>query len=498
MSDAEPPRITVEDTTESWCLAFFHTLLWTLDGWPMPIVDVSQVRPEGAWLHTKGGRASGPAPLIRLLETSHQVIAQAGGRALTPFEVHRLATLCGSIVQVGGVRRAAEIALFSEDDQEMLECKNGNFWEQYPELAMANNSVVFDARKAPARLTEVFTNLALNGTGEPGFFNRAAPIGPRRERRRFGTNPCGEILLRSRQFCNLSIAVARPLDTFYDLTQKVKLAATLGTIQSCLTKFNFIDERWAQHTRDERLLGVDITGVADCGFLQRGNYGDATIYLERLRNLAVEANAQVALQLGIAPSAAVTCNKPSGNSSQLLGVSSGIHPRYSRWYLRRLRLGARSPLALRLVELGIPVFPEVAQGTLEQASVWVFEIPVASPVNSVVREQVSALDQLEEWLKWKVFWTEHNPSCTIYVKSDEWLQVQEFVREHFALIGGLSFLPADNTVYELAPYEAITEEEYHRRVQQLPASLHLETLREDVDGTSMAQDYSCVGGLCEI
>jgi ribonucleoside-triphosphate reductase len=489
-----PVRV-IEDSTEGWCKALVDTLVWSLDGWD-PQWDFSAIRPEGTWLHTKGGRASGPEPLKQLLATAHTLIRQAAGRPLRPFEIHRLATLCGSIVQVGGVRRAAEIALFDADDAEMAACKDGAFWDTYPELAMANNSMVFTGAADPDQIHALVQHLQSVGSGEPGIFRRDGVIPERREARVFGTNPCGEIILRSRQFCNLSIAVARPTDTYQTLVEKVRLAALLGTIQSCLTSFRYLSPEWATNSAEERLLGVDITGTLDCPLLQPNPL--LGMILDKLQAAAVQANEEAAQMLGITPSKAVTCNKPSGNSSQLLAASSGIHPRYGAYYVRRLRIGARSPLGLHLQALGLPVFPEVGQGTLEQARVWVVELPVKAPEGSVTRHHLTAAQQLDYWLQWKRHWTEHNPSCTIYVGKDEWAEVEAFLLAHWAEIGGLSFLPKDDHTYQLAPYEEISKADYEARLAQLPASLQLDTIRETLDLTTVAQDYACVGGVCEI
>lgn len=488
--------LAIEDSTEGWCKAFVNTIVWSMDGWE-PVWDYSLIRPEGTWLHTKGGRASGPDPLRQLLETTHRIIRGAAGRSLRPFEIHRLATLCGSIVQVGGVRRAAEICLFDPTDTEMATCKTGPFWEAYPELAMANNSMVFEGPLDEDSISTLVGQLARTGTGEPGIFRQDGFIPERRVRRSFGTNPCGEIILRSRQFCNLSIAVARPTDTLETLTSKVQLAALIGTIQSCLTTFRYLSTDWKTNSEEERLLGVDITGALDCPILQPTN-PNLEYTLEHLQFYAVEANKEAAQMLDIPASAAVTCNKPSGNSSQLLGTASGIHPRYAAHYVRRLRIAARSPLGLHLKALGIPCFPEVGQGTLDEARVWVFELPVKSPSNAVTRHDFSAMQQMYYWLMWKMHWTEHNPSCTIYVQPTEWDDVQYFLTWHWKMIGGLSFLPKDGGIYSLAPYEEIDEAEYERRLKALPESLNLESLRESIDLTTVAQDYACVGGVCEL
>lgn len=497
MAPEEPVgTYVVPDTTEGWCEAFRRVMegalahqVWTF--------DLSQIRPEGAWLHTKGGRASGPAPLRHLLDQTWAIIRARAGQRLRPLDVHRLATLCGSIVQVGGVRRAAEIALFDADDAEMRTCKAGPFWDTMPELAMANNSMVIPAGAPDLHLLSAMAEASTSGTGEPGLFRRDGRIPDRRTPADFGTNPCGEIILRPHQFCNLSVAVARATDTPETLAHKVQLATILGTLQADLTTFQYLRPTWAANCNEERLLGVDITGACDCPLLTDP---DATpALLQRLQQVAVTTNAALAAQMGIPASVAVTCNKPSGNSSQLLDAASGIHPRYAPYYLRRLRLGARSPLAEHLRQLGLPMFPEVGQGpTLDDARVWVTELPVAAPEGAVTRHDLSGLDQLAYWLMWKTCWTEHNPSCTIYLKPHEWVAATAFVASVWDAIGGLSFLPHSDHVYALAPYEEIDRATYEARVAALPESLGLDRLREQVDTTTLSQDYACVGGVCEI
>ena len=499
VSDAPEEAIStyvVPDTTEGWCEAFCRAMegalahqVWTF--------DLSQIRPEGAWLHTKGGRASGPAPLRHLLDQTWAIIRARAGQRLRPLDVHRLATLCGSIVQVGGVRRAAEIALFDADDAEMRTCKAGPFWDTMPELAMANNSMVIPPGPPDLHLLSAMAEASTSGTGEPGLFRRDGRIPDRRTPADFGTNPCGEIILRPHQFCNLSVAVARATDTPETLAHKVQLATILGTLQADLTTFQYLRPTWAANCNEERLLGVDITGACDCPLLTDP---DATpALLQRLQQVAVTTNAALAAQMGIPASVAVTCNKPSGNSSQLLDAASGIHPRYAPYYLRRLRLGARSPLAEHLRQLGLPMYPEVGQGpTLDDARVWVTELPVAAPTGAVTRHDLSGLDQLAYWLMWKTCWTEHNPSCTIYLKPHEWVAATAFVASVWDAIGGLSFLPHSDHVYALAPYEEIDRATYEARVAALPESLGLDQLRERVDTTTLNQDYACVGGVCEI
>lgn len=495
MDDLGAESHVIADTTEGWCDALELAITGALEGIPY-VFDYSQIRPEGAWLHTKGGTASGPAPLKHLLDTCVSIIRGEAGKQLRPFHIHRMATLCGSIVQVGGVRRAAEIALFDADDAEMAQCKNGPFWDTYPELSQANNSMV-TVGYADAQIDQLIAQLSTTGSGEPGLFRRDGVIPERRERRDdFGTNPCGEIILRPQQFCNLSIAVARPDDTAETLADKVALATIFGTLQSCLTRFNYLSDDWARNSAEERLLGVDITGAQDCALLQEWRR-EAVAHLKVLQQVARVTNEAYAALLNIPASKAVTCNKPSGNSSQLLDCASGIHARYAPYYIRRIQLAARSPLSLHLQAKGLVPAPYMAE-TLDAATIWAFAFPVKAPIGSVTRNELTALEQLTIWLMWKQAWTEHNPSCTIYVRPDEWADVAHFLKEEWTAIGGLSFLPKDDNVYANAPYEEITEAQYEALAAQLPASLDLWQIVETYDMTTVNQEYACVGGICEI
>lgn len=475
----------VEDSSIGWAEAFKHALDRSLDG-IKPVFDYSRIRPKGAWLKTKGGRASGPEPLQRLLEKTQEIIfaASSEDRRLTSFDIHRLACLAGSVVDVGGVRRAALISLFSSGDDTMLGCKTGDWFLKYPELAKANNSMVAEKED----LGRIFATLSSDGYGEPGIFNRYSDAA-RGGDWNYGTNPCGEIILRPYQFCNLSIAVARPNDTHESLERKVILATIWGTIQSCMTHFPHLRSQWKANCEEERLLGVDITGGQDCPLLNSRSENLAN-RLWFLWAKVVPTNIHYASLLGIPRSAAITCNKPSGNSSQLVDCSSGIHARWSQYYVRRITIEPQSPLGNHLASKGIP-YVDVGSG-------WLFEFPVASPEGAVTKDQLSAIDQLEYWLKWQSGWCDHNASATIYVKPSEWPEVEAFVREHWGTIGGLSFLPKDDHLYDNAPYETISRDEYWARVSKLPKELNLGEIREYVDQTTIATDISCVGGLCEI
>lgn len=490
---------TIPDSTEGWCEALKVGLgLWFSGGDVR--YDYSKIRPQGAKLKTKGGRASGPGPLKELLDFVRVRVLARQGKHLTTLDCHDIACKAGDIVQVGGVRRSAEISLSDLDDEEMRTAKSGQFWLKNGQRAMANNSAVYDEKPSALVFMEEWLSLAQSNTGERGIFNREGilrQIPRRRKRAKFGMNPCGEIVLRSRQFCNLSIVVARANDTTETLHSKTRVAAYLGTVQSLLTDFEYVGSTWKENCEEERLLGVDITGQMDCPILRPGAPGREEL-LRSLRDTAVEVNKELASRLGISPSAAVTCVKPSGNSSQLLDCSSGLHPRYASYYIRRVRVGAFTPIASLLKECGVPWHPEVGQIT-ETATVLVFDFPVQAPEGAYTRDKIDVIGALESWLTIKTNYTEHNPSCTVYIKDNEWLKAGNWVYEHWDMIGGLSFLPFNGGAYTLAPYEEITEEEYNRLMSTFPNVDYSKLVRfEREDTTSRAGDFACVAGSCEL
>ncbi len=497
----KPKKYTVPDTTEGWCFALTKGLETWAAGEDISF-DFSRIRPQGTVLKVKGGRASGPEPLRQLLEFTKTKLLASQGRRLDPIDAHDIACFCGQIVQVGGVRRAALISLSDLEDRDMRDAKNGQFWLNNVQRSMANNSAVYHERPKPGIFLEEWLCLLKSGNGERGVFNRGgltAQIPSRRKKNKeFGVNPCGEIILRPRQFCNLTIAIARPGDTESDLHAKVRLATIFGTMQSLLTDFHYIPPKWRENCEEERLLGVDITGQMDCEILRPSELRDRSDLLLALKNTVVNTNIEFAELFNIPQSAATTCIKPSGNSAQLFNCSSGLHPRYAQYYIRRLRIGAYTPIAKLLKDTGVVYHPEVGQ-TLENASVLVFEFPVAAPEGAPTRHDLSAVQQLDNWLAWKLFYTEHNPSVTIYVSDHEWPTVGAWVYEHFDKIGGLSFLPKDGGLYELAPYEEISKEEYNRRAKALPA-IDFAKLSdyEKEDMTEVNREFACTGDRCDV
>ena len=483
----------IPDTTEGWCDALKEGMTAWFNGRDIEF-DFSAIRPAGAALLTKGGRASGPQPLRDLLLFVKSTILARQGKKLTTLDCHDIACFVGSIVQVGGVRRSAELSLSDPEDRDIAECKNGEFWKRHSYRSMSNNSAVYEERPSAIEFMDEWLNLAKSGTGERGIFNRNAPIPTRRKRGDLGCNPCGEINLLDSETCNLSICIARENDSLENLARKVRVATMFGTAQCTLTNFNYVGPKWKMHAEDERLLGVDITGQRDCKLLQ----ADAANVLNHLRHVAVDTNRTLAERFGINQSAAVTCIKPSGNSAALFNCSSGLHARHSQYYIRRVRTGAYTPVAHLMRDAGVPFFPETSQDA-SNASILVFEFPIKSPDGAICRNDITAAEQFEYWLLNKMHYTEHNPSCTIYVEDHEWLSLGALIYENWDYIGGLSFLPKSNHIYPLAPYEECSKEEYERRVAEFPV-LDWSKLPEyeQRDMTEMALDYACTSGSCDI
>jgi ribonucleoside-triphosphate reductase len=494
------PTYVVEDSKEGWGDALKLGLKTWYEGRDIRF-DFSRVRPAGARLHTMGGRSSGPGPLKALLEFARGKILANQGKRLSNLDVHDIICKIGEVVEMGGVRRSALISLSDFDDDDLRTAKSGHFYINNPQRAMANNSAVYEARPRAVDFLEEWLALAKSGSGERGLFNRGGLPKQLPARRwagfepywpKSGTNPCGEIILRSKQFCNLTEVVARAGDDEAALARKIRLAAILGTYQATLTHFPYISDEWRKNCEEERLLGVSITGMWDCATVR-----DPAV-LSRLREIAVATNAEYAARFGINAATAVTCVKPSGTVSQLVDSASGMHPRYAHYYLRRIRISATDPLFTMLKEQKFPYHPEVGQ--LEaSATSFVLEFPVKAPDGCITRNDLDALQQLEFWKTVKLHYTEHNPSVTISVGADEWIATADWLYRNWDLLGGLSFLPRTDTVYELAPYEEITAEEYERRMAALPRIdfSHI-VVYEKEDTTKGAKEFACVSGQCEI
>lgn len=503
--------IVVGDSKLGWAKAYKKLLSSLWDG-DIPKVDYSRVRPAGARLKTFGGRASGPDPLRRLFDYVVGTFRAAAGRKLTSIEVHDILCLTGEVVVVGGVRRSALISLSNLTDRRMREAKTGAWWEENPQRALANNSVVYTEKPDVEAFMEEWISLVKSKSGERGIFNRlaasaqAAKFGRRDSNRNYGCNPCSEIILRDKQFCNLSEVVVRPDDTFADLGRKVRVAAIIGTIQSTLTDFNFLSEEWKLNCEEERLLGVSLTGIMDHPFLSgigspmdydhaaAGFNSGLSNGLESLRDEARRTNEEWAERLSITASTAITCVKPSGTVSELVGTASGIHPRYSEYYIRSIRQDNKDPLTTFLKERGVKWEPSFGK----EDTTTVFYFPVQSPEESVTRTGISALGQLEHWLIYQRHWCEHKPSITVYVRQDEWLEVGAWVYGHFDEMSGVSFLPYSDHTYVQAPFTEVERSEFLKLVDANPKELDWGTFEEHGDNTVASQELACIGGACYI
>lgn len=490
-----PLSFTVEDSAEGWADALRFGLNQWFDGGDVRF-DLSQLRAAGLPLMTKGGRASGPEPLRVMLEFTKSRVLARQGSFLRPIDAHDIMCAVGNAAVSGGVRRTAMISLFDYDDDEMRLSKNGDFERENSQRWNANNSAVWPRGGLTQHdFIRQFMDMVDSGRGEPGIFNRAAantmkPV--RRQDAEFGTNPCGEINLRPWEFCNLTAAVARADDTLESLRDKVEVATIIGSIQSMATHFPGLRPMWKQNCEEERLLGVDITGQMDSLAAQ-----DAQIK-RQLREIAIEVNRTTAQALGINQSASITCVKPSGNSSQLLNCSSGLHTRWAPYYVRNVRVGAHSPLYKVMRDAGVPMDPENGQ-TRENATTWVIHFPVKAPEGSVTRKDRTAVEQCEFWLQNKLYWTEHNPSCTITYKPDEVIDVMKWVYEHRDEIGGLSFLPSFDANYAQMPYVEVTREEYEKLAGEFPEIDFSKVWRyEEEDLTTAAMELACMSGSCEV
>lgn len=490
-----PKTFIIPDSSEGWAQAVRVGLEAWFAGEDV-IFDYSQVRPAGAPLRVKGGRASGPEPLRKMLDFARVRILSRQGSFLRPLDAHDIMCAVGDAAVSGGVRRTAMISLFDYDDKEMRHCKDGDFWRNNSQRWNANNSAVWPERELQqTEITRFVLDMVESGRGEPGIFNRRAAIESRPTRRKlavFGTNPCGEIILRPYQFCNLTSIVARADDTLETLVEKAELATIIGTIQSMATYFPGLRPQWKENCIEERLLGVDLNGQMDSLLAQ-----DSEVQ-ERLQAVVVETNRVTAAQLDINQSAATTCVKPSGNSSQLLNSSSGLHARWAPYYIRNVRVGAHTPVMKVLRDAGVPMDPENGQ-TRENANTWVVHFPVKAPEQAITRNQRSAIQQCAYWLQNKTHYTEHNPSVTITYKSEEVIDMIKWIWEHQDKIGGMAFLPAFDAQYDQMPYMEINEETYEQLSKEFPEIDFSKIYRyEEEDLTTAAQEFACMAGGCDV
>lgn len=494
--------IKVGDSKEGWAKAYKEliAMIWSgnVPGW-----DMSLVRPAGARLKTFGGRASGPEPLDQLFKHTIAIVKGAAGRKLKPIEAHSIMCKIAEVVVVGGVRRSALISLSDLDDYEMARAKSGAWWETQGHFGLANNSAVYDKKPSVEHFLDEWKSLIESKSGERGIFNLYAArnlterAGRRDAEQITGTNPCSEINLRNNEFCNLTEVIVHADDTLDDLKKKVELATILGTWQSTLTDIKYLRKVWKNNIEEERLLGVSLTGQFGHKVLNGSEGMDKLAeWLETLRDYAIEVNKKEAKKIGIPQSAAITCVKPSGTVSQLCGVSSGMHPWHSEFYIRTIRGDNKDPITQFMKDQGIPNEPDV----MNPNNTTVFSFPVKAPKGAVTREDINAIEHLELWLAYQRHWCEHKPSVTISVRDEEWLDVGAWVYRHFDEVSGVSFLPHSDHTYQQAPYQDITEVEYEAFLDKMPKDIDWTDLEfyEQEDGTTGSQELACSAGGCDV
>jgi ribonucleoside-diphosphate reductase alpha chain len=492
--------LVVTDSKEGWQIAFRKLLRNLYDG-EAPTWDLSKIRPKGARLHTFGGRASGPEPLEDLFRFSVNLFKNSVGRKLTSYECHRMMCKIAEIVVVGGVRRSALISLSNLTDERMRHAKSGQWWSDTPEMALANNSVCYTEKPDMGIFMSEWHSLYESKSGERGIFNREAAIkqvektGRRDSDHQFGCNPCSEIILRDGQFCNLTEVVVREGDTGIELQEKMRLATILGTFQASLTNLRRLRAKWVHNTEEEALLGVSLTGIMDNQMMNSPT--DALVeLLESLKLISVQTNKLWAKKLGIKQATATTAIKPSGTVSQLVDSASGIHTRHNDYYLRRVRADAKDPIAQLMKDEGVPCEDDI----MKPDSVKVFTFPMKAPDDAVLRDDRTAIKQLELWLTYQRHYCEHKPSVTISVKEHEWMDVGAWVYKHFDEVSGVSFLPHSDHSYQQAPYEDCTKEEYERLSSLMPTSVDWSLISkyELEDSTKGTKTLACTGNVCEL
>ena len=491
--------IIVSDSKLGWAKAL-RELISLLSAGQIPQWNLSRVRPAGAPLKTFGGRASGPAPLEDLFQFCVQIFKGAAGRKLTSLEAHDICCKIAEVVVVGGVRRSALISLSNLSDDRMRHAKAGRWWESNVQRALANNSACYTEKPDMGIFMEEWKSLYESKSGERGIFNReaakkqSAKNGRRDPDYDFGTNPCSEIILRDREFCNLSEVVVREDDTEETLLEKVRVATIIGTWQSTLTNFRYLNRKWGENCEEERLLGVSMTGIMD-NELTNGKKGDLPELLKKLKQEAVNTNAKWAKKLGIPQSAAITCVKPSGTVSQLTDSASGIHARHNPYYIRTVRADKKDPLAQMMFDTGFPVEDDVTK----PEHTYVFSFPMKGPAKGVYRKEMSAVEQLEIWKVYQESWCEHKPSVTVSVKEHEWMNVGSWVYDNFDMMSGVSFLPMSDHTYRQAPYQDCTKQEYLDLQKKMPeVDWSKLSEYENADMTSGSQELACAAGACEI
>ena len=495
--------IKVRDSKIGWAKSY-RELIAMLYAGQVPLFDTSLVRPAGAKLKTFGGRASGPQPLEDLFKFTIETFEKANGRKLNSLECHDIVCKIADVVVCGGVRRSALISLSNLSDIRMRDAKTGQWWDNNPQRSYANNSVAYTEKPDIGTFMKEWVSLYDSKSGERGIFNRVASqkmatrSGRRDGEHDFGTNPCSEIVLRNKQFCNLSEVVIRPDDDEETLEEKVEIATIFGTIQSTLSNFRYLTKKWRENTEEERLLGVSLTGIMDNRFLSGDilNQQALTDMLTNLKNHAIDTNKKWSKILGVNQATAITCVKPSGTVSQLVDSASGIHPRYSSYYLRTVRADKKDPLCDMMLEKGF--YGE--DDAMKPNDTKVFYFPMMSPKSSIMRDGKNAIEQLEIWKTYQLYWCEHKPSITVYVKEEEWLEVGAWVYKNFDVMSGVSFLPHSEHSYKQAPYQEVNETTYKEWLAKTPRNINWMDLTnyEKEDNTTSSKELACTAGACEI
>ena len=492
--------VVVPDTKLGWAKATREMIALLYAG-QIPSWDVSKLRPAGAPLKTFGGRSSGPEPLCRLFQFMKDSFRRNAGRKLSTLEAHDLVCNIADVVVVGGVRRSALISLSDFNDDLMRGAKSGRWFEEHPYRRLANISYVAMERPPIGLFMKEWLSLYESRSGERGIFSRLAAqkqaknTGRRDADQEFGTNPCSEIILRNREVCNLTEVIIRSTDTLDTLTEKIELATILGTWQSTLVNFNYLPQTWKKNIIEERLLGVSLTGIFD-NPLMYVNDEKLKGVLTALKIRAGETNILWAKKLGINQSASITCVKPSGTVSQLVECASGIHPRHSPYYIRTVRMDKKDPLTKLMSALGFPYEDDLTA----TATTSIFSFPQKSPDNCMTGDGLSPIAHMELWKTYNEYFTEHKPSITVSVPEDAWLEVGHWVFQHYEQISGISFLPQLIHVYQQAPYQRITKEEYENLQAKMPQSVDWLQLKdyESSDMTIGSGELACSSGACDL
>lgn len=492
--------IVVSDSREGWAEAYYIILKRLFSG-EIPNYDLSKIRKKGERLKTSGGRASGGDVLGELIEETFKIFRAASEekRKLSPIECHDLVCSIAKCVVAGGTRRSACISLSDLGDTEMRRAKEGQFWVNHPNRSNSNNSAIYEKKPSPVDFIYEMYSMIRSQSGERGIFNRGdlkTTLPERRDKNHvFGINPCGEAVLRRAQFCNLSEVIIREKDSLEYLKEKIRAATLIGLLQSTLTNFKFISSEWKKNCEEERLIGVSLTGIKDHEIL-RTISDETAFYARELKNESLKSAEEFSKIMKVNMPAQVTVIKPSGTTSQLVNSSSGIHPRFSKYYIRRVTVSKMDPIYQFLKSSGCPFYEDDNSEMSPNALV---EFPVKAPDSAESKDEKGAIEQLEHWKIFKTEYCEGNPSATIFVSDSEWIDVVQWVYKNWEHIIGLSFFPKDDNIYPNAPFKEISEEEYEERLKLFPKINWNELEKfENSDNTKGQREFACAGGKCEL